>query len=209
MISHPPPTHRPIKTRALSNMRARLAFECDGLFPVRRRRRLVPPFTAPPLCLLIKSFLFNHLLFFQGVFFVCLDSLMHLWTPPSPPLVRLSVVFFRFGRGGLFAPAISLTPVTSDTPPPPPSLGGWVSHELRLTFQLHFDPWPCCCRPFSGRTSARRSDFASSLVGVPPSHRRPARPSPHSRLCQSHTRIIRPVSRAHTLRSMARGERKR
>lgn len=26
------------------------------------------------------------------------------------------------------------------------SLTGWASWELRLTFQLHFDLWPCCCR---------------------------------------------------------------
>lgn len=25
------------------------------------------------------------------------------------------------------------------------SLTGWASWELRLTFQLHFDLWPCCC----------------------------------------------------------------
>lgn len=36
-------------------------------------------------------------------------------------------------------------------PPLPPlplsvSLAGWPSRELGLTFQLHFDLWPCCCR---------------------------------------------------------------
>lgn len=41
-----------------------------------------------------------------------------------------------------------LKPVTSDTPSHLLSLGGWLSHELRLTFQLHFDPRPCCCRLF-------------------------------------------------------------
>lgn len=33
----------------------------------------------------------------------------------------------------------------SDPSPLSISLSGWASWELRLTFQLHFDLWPCCC----------------------------------------------------------------
>lgn len=39
-----------------------------------------------------------------------------------------------------------LGPIALSDPPLSVSLTGWASWELRLTFQLHFDLWPCCCR---------------------------------------------------------------
>lgn len=119
-------------------MRACLAFKCHRLFPVHRCF-LACVCSSSPSCLIICS---SFKVFCLSCFFNESGSFSSF--SGSTKCCFLSTWSRLSLRSSCF-----LKPVTSDTPSHLLSLGGWLSHELRLTFQLHFDPWPCCCRLFS------------------------------------------------------------